>query len=171
MKEILDFTEERFVDGFAMDLKTKAVCFADISPSMEYIEAEMKPMLNVVDFMFVHHFISEDSYIKCKQLHENVIIQAKSSLQKKWAKEAEENEKAATAKIEQQKKEQDDFIKNIKKGDKVKIKGTLIGVKNLPRYLEGGTLTVIEVTSKGNVKCRWDEQTVFSISPCYLKKL
>lgn len=170
MREVYQFTEEGFIRDFVNDLKTKAFCFADISFSVKYIEDEIKPMMNIVDFMFIHHFISEDGYFQCKSIYHETIDRAMKALREKQAREADKNKK----KLEQRKAEQDDYIKNFitnhKIGDKVAIKGTLIGT-NLPRYLEGGCLKIEGFTRKGNVKCRWDTDTVFSISPCYLKDI
>lgn len=69
---------------------------------------------------------------------------------------------------EKDQKYADEFIKSHKIGDIVKIKGTLIGTR-FPRYLEGGTLEIVGFTKQRNVKCQWDKDTVFNISPVLLK--
>ena len=170
MREIFQFTEESFINYFVSDLKTKCVCFTDIDFSLKYIETEIKPMISIVDFMFVHHFISEDGYFRCKSIYDETINIGLGALKDKYARETAENEKQ----IAQRKAEREDYIKNFisnhKFGDKVAIRGTLIGTK-LPRYLEGGFLTIEGFTKKGNVKCRWDSDTIFSIPPCYLKDI
>ena len=168
MRKVKEFSEENFIHSFVIDLKTRAFCFSDIAFSMKYIEEEIKPLINIVDFMFLHHFISEKGYLECKDIYEETISRGIEALKEKYKKEADENNK----RYEQRKIELEDytlnFITNHKVGDKVAIKGTLIGTK-LPRYLEGGCLTIEGFTKKGNVKCRWDTDTVFSIPPCYLK--
>lgn len=171
MQEIYQFSEENFIDCFIHDLKTKAVCFTDIDFSNEYIENEIKPMLNIVDFMFTHHFISENGYFRCKNIHQETIEKAANVLKEKCIQIANENNKIFEQRKMEQKKYIENFIENHKIGDKVAIKGTLIGTK-LPRYLEScGFLTIEGFTRKGNVKCRYDSETVFSISPCYLKDI
>ena len=168
MRKIIDFTEERFIEMFAQDLKTQAVCFADFSFSLTYLEEKIKPMISTVDFMFTHHFISEDGYLRCKQLYEETIERGMEAIKKAQAKAIAERDKQ----LEQRKAEREEYIKNFfathKIGDLVGIKGTLIGT-SLPRYLEGGCLTIEGFTNRGNVKCRWDDKTVFSISPYLLK--
>lgn len=99
---------------------------------------------------------------------EETITKGKKVLEKKYEQEALENNKKAEEKIAKQKEYTKNFINNHKIEDKVRIKGTLIRT-NLPRYLEGGILTIVGFTNRGNVKCMWDADTTFSISPCLLK--
>lgn len=171
MREIYQFSEENFINCFINDLKTKVVCFTDIDFSNKYIENEIKPMLNVVDFMFTHHFISEDGYFRCKNIHQETIEKAANTLKEKHIQLANEDNKKYIEILLKQKKYAEDFIENHKIGDKVAIKGTLIGTR-LPRYLEScGFLTIEGFTRKGYVKCRYDSETVFNISPCHLKDI
>lgn len=170
MREVYEFSEEKFINAFVTDLRTKAFCFADIDFSLQYIDKEIRPMMNIVDFMFVHHFISEDGYFLCKNIFEETINRGTQALMEKHEKEASKNNREWERRVAIQDEYAKNFIQNHKVGDKVKIKGTLIGTR-LPRYLEGGCLTIEEFTKKGNVKCRWDAETVFSISPCYLKDI
>lgn len=170
MREVYKYSEELFINNFISDLKTKAVCFTDIDFSQRYIEKEIKPMIHIVDFMFVHHFISETGYYLLKNIYEETLTRGMTALKKRYEEEACENNRKYEQRISEQKDYAVNFIANHKIGDKVTIKGTLIGT-NLPRYLEGGWLTIEGFTKKGNVKCRWDTDTVFSISPCYLKDI
>ena len=170
MREVYQFSEEMFIEAFVGDLKAKAICFTDIDFSLKYLKEELKPLINVVDFMFVHHFISESGYFHCKHMYDEIINRGMKALNEQYEKEVAENKRKWEQRIASQKEDSATFIDTHEIGDRVKIKGTLIGTK-LPRYLEGGYLTIVGFTKKGNVKCRWDEGTVFNISPCYLKDL
>lgn len=170
MRNIYKFTEELFIEQFVQELKTKAICFSDISFTQKYIEEEIKPMINVVDFMFVNHFISEDCYYQCKNIYDETITRAKNSLEEKYKKEAAENNRTFEQRKLEEKEYIDNFINTHKAGDIVRIKGTLIGTR-LPRYLECSPLTIIGFTKKGNVKCKYDENSTFNIPPHYLKDL
>lgn len=170
MREVYQFSEEKFIDAFVNDLRTKTICFTDIDFSLKYINEEIKPMINVVDYMFVHHFISENGYFQCKKIYDEIINRGMNALKDKYDEEVAENNRNFEQRIARQNEYIANFIDTHKVGDTVKIKGTLIGTR-LPRYLEGGCLTIVGFTKKGNVKCRWDEDTVFNISPCYLKDL
>lgn len=93
MREIFQFSEEKFINMFVSDLKTKAFCFTDIDFSFQYIENEIKPMTNIVDFMFTHHFISEKGYFQCKNIYNETIQRGMKALEKKYEREVVENNK------------------------------------------------------------------------------
>lgn len=58
----------------------------------------------------------------------------------------------------------DERIKELKAGDKVRLVGTTIALGlNLPRYLDNGVFTVLGIARNGKVKCDWDGGKPFNI--------
>lgn len=162
------FSEESVIDAFMSELQTKENYYTDSSFSMKYIDDDIIPLKNIIDFLFSHHFISESGYLQCKSIYEDTIKRGKQVLEERCERAAMEHNRQAELRKEEQNEYIKNFISNHKPGDRVAIKGTLIGT-NLPRYLEGGCLTIVGFTNRGNVRCKWDANTEFRISPCYLK--
>lgn len=166
-----EFTEEHFVDAFSKNLKAKKMLFEEHeNNSFSFIETEFKPELNVIAFMFTHNFISKNTYDECLKMYVETTESCKNYLTKKLEQESKEYQERA----EQLKIEQREYIKNFieehKIGDTVKVRGTLIGTR-IPRYVEGCPLVIEGFTKQGNVKCRYDSETTFNISPCYLQDI
>lgn len=160
--------EKEFEKAFKTEIKAKK---GVSNPTRRYIDEEISPIGNILEFMYKYNFISECCYERCRQFLEETVKEEKSAIEKRIEEEAKYNIAESEKRMEERKEYIQNFIQNHKIGDKVLIKGTLIGTK-LPRYLEGGgCLTIEGFTSRGNVKCRWDAETVFSISPCYLKDI
>lgn len=66
----------------------------------------------------------------------------------------------------------DERVKELKVGDKVRLMGTTIALGlNLPRYLDNGTFTVLGIARNGKIKCDWDGGKPFNIPALCLEKL
>lgn len=79
----IEFTEKKFKESFVKDLMDKAEHFSDDNFSIEYINDEIKPLLNVAEFMYVHDFISKKGYYQCKVVFSEIINNGKKSLEER----------------------------------------------------------------------------------------
>ncbi len=63
-------------------------------------------------------------------------------------------------------------VKELKIGDKVRLVGTTISLGlNLPRYLDNGTFRVLGMARNGKIKCDWDGGKPFNIPALCLEKV
>ena len=79
----VQFTEKVFIESFVKDLMDKAAYFNEPDFSLKYIDDEIKPMLYIVEFLYLHSFILEKGYYQCKIVLEETIHKGKKVLETK----------------------------------------------------------------------------------------